>query len=192
MQAALGIFAQVCNPVDGVLVAYNNYSTPYSGLLQEPPVLTVPPLRHWSDIAYLQWLGASSNPEVTQSSHPGAKSTLSPPSVSDLVPALDIRPAPIKYIFRLTIQNTATCSILNKIMTKHNYPTYNLWPGKTFSVTSEEGKAIVGTPNGAGVAWLLAQHKKELGERRIEKVTVFYAENENDLSRWPSLCFWIV
>jgi len=57
---------------------------------------------------------------------------------------------------------------------------------------SEEGKAILGTPNGAGTAWLLIQRGRELRHRKIEKVTVFYAENEDDMYRWPSLLFWVV
>jgi len=57
---------------------------------------------------------------------------------------------------------------------------------------SEEGKAILGTPNGAGVAWLLIQRKQELGHRTIKDVTVFWAEyEENNPGDCPSLLFRI-
>jgi hypothetical protein len=69
---------------------------------------------------------------------------------------------------------------------------YDAWPGVTFDIESEEGKAILGTPNGAGTAWLLIQRKRELGRRRIEKVTVFHAGMKEDMFGWPSLLFWIV
>lgn len=159
----------------------------HSGQLLESPVLTFPPLYHWSDIAYLRWLSAYSTLASIQSPAP----TASPAhlNVADSVPLAVTSPAPIKYIFRVGIQNVPTYSILNKILTKHKRDTYEVWPGMTFPIDSEDGKAILGTLNGAGVAWLLAQHKKELGNLAIEKVTVFYAENESDLCRWPSLCF---
>jgi len=50
-----------------------------------------------------------------------------------------------------------------------------LWPGrKEYSMNTNEGKAILGSPNGRGVALLLIQHKAQLGERTtIEKVAVF-------------------
>lgn len=76
-------------------------------------------------------------------------------------------------------------------MTKHNR-TYDVWPGMTFDIAGEEGMAILGTPNGAGTAWLLIQRKRELGHRRIKKVTIFYAEDEADIWMWPSLLFWVV
>jgi hypothetical protein len=82
--------------------------------------------------------------------------------------------------------------VLNKILKIHGYSTYDLWPGVIFDIESEEGRAILGTPNGSGVAWMLIQHSKALGERAIEKVTIFHAPKKGDLFRWPSLLFWIV
>ena len=51
--------------------------------------------------------------------------------------------------------------------------------------------ALLGTPNGAGVAWLLAGRKESWGEKRVRRVTVFYAADERDIFRWPSLVFWV-
>jgi hypothetical protein len=73
--------------------------------------------------------------------------------------------------------------VLNKIISKHGQFTYDKWPGVTFSMESEEGKAILGTPNGCGVAFMLIQHGKALGEKRIEKVTLFHAAKQDDLFR---------
>ena len=44
-----------------------------------------------------------------------------------------------------------------------------------FLTSSAEGKAILATDNGKGVAWLLATHKKKLGlePKTIRQVTVF-------------------
>lgn len=164
---------QLCNHTDGVLIAHSNHSAPHVAALQDPDELLFPPLYHWSDIAYLQWLMTST-------------------FASSQTPVVTPSPAPIKYIFRLSIHNVKTYSVLNHIMEKSGRSTYDAWPGVTFDIDSEEGKAILGTPNGAGTAWLLIQHRRELGHRKIEKVTVFYAENEADMYRWPSLLFWVV
>ena len=40
-------------------------------------------------------------------------------------------------------------------------------------MSTEEGQAILGTPNGSGVAYFLIDHKPELGVRVPTKVTVF-------------------
>jgi hypothetical protein len=172
-QAAHTQLIQLCNHKDGVLIAHSNHSAPHVARLQDPETLTFPSLHHWSDITYLQWL-------TTSTFVPGE------------TPAVTLSPAPIKYIFRLSIHNVKTYSVLNKIMRKNGRSTYDAWPGVTFDIESEEGKAILGTPNGAGTAWLLIQHRRQLRPRKIEKVTVFYADNEGDLYRWPSLLFWIV
>ncbi|KAF2826954.1 hypothetical protein CC86DRAFT_416728 [Ophiobolus disseminans] len=164
---------QICNHTDGVLIAHSNHSATHVGVFQEPPITAFPPLSRWSDIAYLQWLTTST---FTPSQAPVPTSS----------------PTPIKFIFRLSIQNAATFSILNTIMAKKRRLEYPMWPGVTFDIASEEGKAIMGTPNGAGTAWLLIQRKKDLGHQRIEKVTVFYAEDVADMWRFPSLLFWVV
>lgn len=129
----------------------------------------VPPLHHWSDIAYLQWLKTST-------------------SASSPVPL----PAPIKFVLRLKIQNVDTYSILNKITARHGLTGYPPWPGIVLDIESDEGKAVLGTPNGAGVAWLLIQRKKELGHKRVEKVTFFCVPSEGEIHLWASLLFWIV
>lgn len=47
------------------------------------------------------------------------------------------------------------------------------YPGTVFSMTSDAGKAIMGTPNGGGVAWFLVDHKNQLGVKEVESVRVF-------------------
>lgn len=165
-QKTNALFSQICNPTDGVLIADSNFSPRHAGRLEGLPVTDLQPLQHWSDVAFLQYM--SSCPEPTS------------------------QPLTLKYVFRATIQNVPTYSILNKILTKHNRGAYETWPGMTFGIDSEEAREILGTPNGSGVAWLLIQHTEQLSCRQIEKVTIFCAENEHDLYRWPSLLFWIV
>lgn len=47
------------------------------------------------------------------------------------------------------------------------------WPGVDFWMDTDAGKAILGSPNGNGVGWLLAQHHAQLGRKAISRVTVF-------------------
>ena len=39
--------------------------------------------------------------------------------------------------------------------------------------TDQAAKALVGIPNGLGIAWMLLQHKKQFGPRTIDEVKVF-------------------
>ncbi|KAJ4377931.1 hypothetical protein N0V83_000761 [Neocucurbitaria cava] len=158
-------FSQVCNHAEGVLIAHDNRTAPHMGPFQDKVITKIPPLVHWSDIAFLQHIASNPNPTIP--------------------------PATLKYIVRLTIQNVPTYTILSKILMKHGLTQWDTWPGITFDIDSEEGRAILGTPNGSGTAWLLIQHKKQLGDRKIEKVTLFYAGNKEDIYRWPSLLFWV-
>jgi hypothetical protein len=46
---------------------------------------------------------------------------------------------------------------------------------------TEEGKALLGTPNGSGIGFLLAQHKEVLGmHKSVKQVTLFYLRWIND------------
>lgn len=75
----------------------------------------------------------------------------------------------IKYFIRLHVVNTQSKKIALEVA-GNNIP---FWPGVSYSMASDEGKIILGTPNGAGVAFFLYQHKPELGVRVPTKVTLF-------------------
>ncbi|KAF2246107.1 hypothetical protein BU26DRAFT_395261, partial [Trematosphaeria pertusa] len=155
-------FHQLVSSEQGVLIAYSNHAPAYTGVLHDPPVTTYPPLHHWSDIAFLQLLK----------------------------PAVYVPPN-LHYIIRYAIQNMATISVLKHVLAKQGIEKLDIWPGITLGMESEEGQAILGTPNGGGTAWLLAQHRRQLGRKTVDKVSVFYAENGKDVWRWPSLVFWL-
>jgi hypothetical protein len=48
------------------------------------------------------------------------------------------------------------------------------WPGVSFDMDTRAATALLDTPNGIGVGWLFAQHKRELGHKVVEKVVVFF------------------
>lgn len=57
------------------------------------------------------------------------------------------------------------------------------WPGIVFPIESDEGKAILGTPLGKGVARLLIHHRGLLGHKGIKSITYFTDRNHsNDFS----------
>ncbi|KAH7079617.1 hypothetical protein FB567DRAFT_533015 [Paraphoma chrysanthemicola] len=157
----------------------------------EPPIsiTNITPLHFWSDIAWLQWLATSQAKQIAPPSTP--TTTLLPHQPMDL--HTPISTPSIKFVFRLSIHHPPTYSILNKIAAKQPSNTYDAWPGVTFDIESEEGRAILGTPHGAGVAWMLIQRREELGVRgrRISRVTMFWAEGDGEVWKWPSLLFWI-
>lgn len=41
------------------------------------------------------------------------------------------------------------------------------WPGTRLPITSEEAQALLATPIGGSIAWLLIQHKADLGGKTI-------------------------
>jgi hypothetical protein len=91
----------------------------------------------------------------------------------------------LKYVFRHKIVNPATQNILNAVLEKRNEK-LQTWPGTKISMIESDARAILGTSNGHGVAYLLAQHKEQLGVKVIDSVTIFESDH------LMSLCFWIV
>lgn len=156
-------FSQITNHSDGVLVAHANNTAPHMGILSEPPTTTYPPLHHWSDIAYLQYLGASPPADTLN----------------------------LNFVIRYSIHNLTTIAVITRILEDRDVEVLPKWPGITFAAESEEGKAVLGTPNGSGTVYLLAQHGAKVGRKGVGRVTVFYAEGVGDLWRWPSLVFWL-
>ncbi|KAH6639024.1 hypothetical protein C7974DRAFT_448848 [Boeremia exigua] len=62
------------------------------------------------------------------------------------------------------------------------------YPGVTFDMNSEEGAAMLGSPNGIAVGYFLAQHKTQLGGNRyVYKVQIFDQEHTDA----TYMVFWI-
>lgn len=75
----------------------------------------------------------------------------------------------LQYIFRSNIINTATQQVILQTLTDNNINTGPpKWPGKEFAIDSQEGRALMGTANGNGVAWILFSHREQLGWKSIK------------------------
>lgn len=80
----------------------------------------------------------------------------------------------LRYVVRTNIINKRTyqtiCDILNR-KERSLPPVANSWR-LDFDVEEAEAKALIATPNGYGVAWLLLQRRLQLSWKAITKVTI--------------------
>jgi hypothetical protein len=162
------LFINMIDRGRGVLVAVSNHGPAHALAKWGRDDVPQPELRRWSDIAYLQW---------------------SDPSLAHL-------PNDLKYVVRSSIENRETIATIERVVANYCKVDKNwcLYPGSniTWDIEDEEAKALLGTPNGSGVAWLLAQHKRELGWKVVQSVTVFWDHPETLGARDdPSLLFWL-
>ncbi|PSN75359.1 hypothetical protein BS50DRAFT_616031 [Corynespora cassiicola Philippines] len=185
-------FCQIVNHDDGFMIAESNYGHGWSVAEEEKMRRAVEPavaqearvwpeLGWWSDVAFLQWI--------------------SPPCIpvdAEAMPEVENQ-RNLKYVFRTNIENETTQEVVNRILPDFKKEKCT-WPGVTFRTDSLEGRALLGTPNGAGVAWLLAQHREQLGWRVVDQVTVFQLDwleededpDDPDEERFrPTLLFWV-
>ncbi|KAL7934263.1 hypothetical protein V8C35DRAFT_302158 [Trichoderma chlorosporum] len=139
---------------DGVIVADSNFSVDAiiaeDGLpdgVEAEDVTTH--VRRWSDAAWMQWTKYSDDPSN------------------------------VRYIFRASVINHTTLSIVfQALLSKYqnNPPPIGVWANRLTLDVSEnpnEFYAVLGSPNGAGVAFLLATHKAALGIKTVNKVDIF-------------------
>lgn len=116
-------------------------------------------LRQWSDVAFLAWQNYAQN-----------------------------RIKELKYVYQKEIVNGVSNDVIDHILAKRKEK-LKAWPGVKISMTEEDGQALLGTPNGCGIAWLLIQHKEQLGVKVPDAVTIF---GSMDGRNWQyNLCFWI-
>ncbi|CAN9222284.1 unnamed protein product [Alternaria alternata] len=116
-----GYFSQVSNPSAGILIADTNLSPSHAADFddaEDKEDIDLPLLRHWSDVAFLQYLSSFHSPLV--------------------------QPISLNYIFRIQIQNSGTFLVLNKIIKMHGRSMYELWPDPLSS--SQFTQAVFNNP----------------------------------------------
>lgn len=81
-----------------------------------------------------------------------------------------------KFVFRANIANSNTQDLITRALTEKKKTLVN-WANKVVvGMDTNEGKAILASPNGRGIAWLLTNQKAQMGIKTIESVTV-WADN---------------
>jgi hypothetical protein len=99
----------------------------------------------------------------------------------------------IHYFWAQNVANAQTAGIIAsalKIWGKE----LSGWPGVTFYMDTDEGMALLGSPNAISFGYFLVSHKRELGNKRITKAQVFWG-NENSKRQMdmkhPELMFYV-
>jgi hypothetical protein len=152
-------FTNIFNVDGGAIIADLNMGSDYMIQKQTQQGITfsgeVVPLKQYSDVVFLAWQHAAGN-----------------------------KANGLKYIIRKGILNQETKDVVVQILQQRgvaNQP----WPGLKIPMSDRDALALLGSPNGRGAAWMLIQHKKELGWKSFSDVTIF--ANGRELC----LCFWI-
>jgi hypothetical protein len=135
-------FMQVINPVDGMIVAYDNLSPIEACRGEQCDSSVTPRLKFWSDVAFFQWKSRASEESE------------------------------LKYVLRYNIVNSVTNYVVEAINFANDSETLP-WPGVAYDADSEGGQALLGTPNGSSIAYMLVQHRRYLGHKIVDKITVF-------------------
>ncbi|KAL8810063.1 MAG: hypothetical protein Q9200_002877, partial [Gallowayella weberi] len=82
--------------------------------------------------------------------------------------ALASNPKVLRYYVFEGITNAATSRIMDEIIEVRRGPDELAWSQRlTFDLSSDEGKALFGCPNGIAVNWLLIHHGSVLGEESL-------------------------
>ncbi|KAH6875069.1 hypothetical protein BKA58DRAFT_281314, partial [Alternaria rosae] len=95
---------------------------------------------------------------------------------SDILAAFWLRnpnPKTLKYWFGSDIINVDAVPVINRILLARGYNEVPHWPGVQIDAPSDEYLALLGTPVGANKAFMLVQHKAELGLKHIPSITIF-------------------
>jgi len=148
----------------GILVAICNYSPAYKAKrLNSPAAAMLPTLKHWSDIAFHQWAHSQRTQEGIRN---------------------------LKFIIRANIMNEDTLAVINSILDaplRQSQACMRL--GLYLDMNSDHAIALLGTAHGAGVSWLLAQHRDQLGHKVIAGITIFYSDEPLGRDRALNLLF---
>lgn len=97
----------------------------------------------------------------------------------------------IKYLFVTMIINKETNQHVKRALGTLSPPKEDVegWPGHEFSLETDAGKALLGSPVGRWAGYFLMQHKRQLGGNKfISKVRVFKSEKEGS---WPYFLFYV-
>ncbi|KAK2001139.1 hypothetical protein LX36DRAFT_570788 [Colletotrichum falcatum] len=155
-----GSYKNVMNPKYGAIMFDINWSPQYKVAKNRRG--NVPDLSALSDVIFFQWLHACKIDKVD--------------------------PKSLRVAYRFTIVTESTIQIIDQALRQAKHTLAPGWTNrKVFSTRDSGGAAILGSTHGAGIAWLLIQHKDTLGIKTITEVAVW----KNMGSSYYSLRFTI-
>ena len=100
----------------------------------------------------------------------------------------------LKWIIHENVENPTCQAAMDtawEIPPKLNQPKWPAWPGRKYTVTDSEkadeakaARAMIGCPNGFGIAYMLMQHKEEFDTNTINSVTIFATDPGQQCLAW--------
>ncbi|KAI9668125.1 MAG: hypothetical protein M1821_000945 [Bathelium mastoideum] len=168
-----GNFENAFNPQDGVLLCHLNFrpkTSTYAGPKKGNVDIPGPELVNWSDLIFLQW--------------------------EYFAKKANCNPRGLRYVFRSRISNQHTQRIIEHAVIRASInissgpqasisSSPGIWPGLSFSTDSDEGKALLATQNGKGVALGMIDRPGIYRDRIVGSIQVFMDEPTPE-SRSPS------
>lgn len=115
----------------------------------EDGVYPIPALNHWSDVTFLQWANIAA------------------------------RPADLKRVVVFDIIHEDTVRVFDKVLKRRRGDVLEFVDRKILKEQDgDDFKALLGTPNALGTAWMLAQHKsdQQLGWKCVESISVYTSD----------------
>jgi hypothetical protein len=70
------------------------------------------------------------------------------------------------------VVNEDTVALAARALVRSGKSKLSKWPGDSFTAQSDEGKALIASPIGATIAYMLTQHKADLGRKHITKINL--------------------
>ncbi|KAF2661014.1 hypothetical protein K491DRAFT_774316 [Lophiostoma macrostomum CBS 122681] len=147
-------YNSIVNRKDHALISLGKFSPSYMAQKMDPKPNDLTELRKFSDVGFLQYRGF--NGDGLDGSGTGLRYIIF---------------APVDNQFVVAVVGRALASTANQL---------EEWPGVSFPANSTEGFAILGSPYGTGVSMMLFQHKKEWGNKVVDKITIFKGSQETD------------
>ena len=148
------------NLSDGAILAESNFSPDYENIRQERdiPANQIIPLKRWSDVVWLIWQRLHTDSDTER-------------DVGNL-----------QHVFRFSVTNADARARMRGVLSRQSLSMYGpppKWPGLRFSIHDDMAKVLMSTSNGAGVTWLLTQHKRQLGVKVVDELRMFSCEGSD-------------
>lgn len=144
------------DPANGIIAALNSVS-PRSELGEGA---ALPLISNWSDAAFTQWRAECSHYEAETG-----------------LPASEL-----SNVFQHWIINDDTQALMTEVVQNKCSDLLDESARITVAADSPEGRLLLASPNGAGVAYLLIQHKDQLGHKVVDRISIYPIRNDGDLA----------
>ncbi|KAK5132248.1 hypothetical protein LTR08_009236 [Meristemomyces frigidus] len=144
-------FSEIYNPTGGAIIRKYNYS-PVAMIAMEELDMPPPPLKQWSDVAFLEYR------EQARAQNKDVKL--------------------LRYIFSDNVQNELAEWMVARILEPDTEDWRSVkgppWERKrVFGMEEPAAQALLASPHGNGLVWMLVQRRAELGWKRVKSVTLW-------------------